>query len=517
MAVNGHMAVFRFWQSHAGEVWTLLGQHVVLVFVSTAVAALVGVPIGIAAAHRPRIGGPLAAIASVVQTIPSLALFGFLLPLPIVGGVGARTAVVALILYALLPVIRTTAAGLRAIEPPVLEAADAMGMTPSQRLLQVELPLALPSIIAGIRVSAVVGVGTVTIAAAIGAGGLGEYIYRGLSMVDATVILAGAIPAAALALLLDGALLAIERAFASTRGRRTGRTAAIIGLLLATTVTGLAVSRSGGERIIVGSKNFTEQIILGELVAQTLERHTQLAVERKLNLGGTFICDRALQTGDIDVYVEYSGTALTAVFKRPVQRDSAAVLADIRIRYADSARTMLAPLGFNNTFAILVRTTDARTLGLRRVSQLAAVAPRWRAGFGYEFIEREDGFRGLASTYGLRFAEAPRVMDLSLIYRALAGGQIDVIAGDATAGLIQALDLTMLEDDRHYFPPYDAVPVVHSATLLRHPEIGAALARLAGHVDAQAMRRMNDAVDARHRDPAAVVREFLDALDRGVS
>jgi osmoprotectant transport system permease protein len=511
------MSVLTFWQGHASEVWRLVGQHVFLVLISTGVAALIGVPIGIAAARRPRIGGPLAAAASIVQTVPSLALFGFLLPLPLVGGIGARTALAALILYALLPVIRTTAAGLKSIDASVLDAADAMGMTARQRLTRVELPLALPAIIAGIRVAAVVGVGTVTIAAAIGAGGLGEYIYRGLSMVDATVILAGAIPAAALAIVVDVALYATGRAVARRRHRSGRTTAAAVAavLLVGGAVAAFAVPRD--ERIVVGSKNFTEQILLGELAAQTIERHTALAVDRRLNLGGTFICDRALQAGDIDLYVEYSGTALTAIFKQPVNRDAAAVLEAVRSRYADTSRTMLPPLGFNNTFAILVRTSDARATGLRTLSQLAARAPGWRAGFGYEFIEREDGFRGLASIYNLRFAEPPRVMDLSLIYRALAGGQVDVIAGDATAGLIDALDLTMLEDDRHYFPPYDAVPVVHAPTLLRHPEIGAALSRLAGRVDAAAMRRMNNAVDAQRRDPAVVVREFLDGLDRGVS
>ena len=511
------MSLFAFWQSHAAEVWRLIGQHVVLVLISTAVATAAGVPIGIAAARRPRLGGPLTAAASIVQTVPSLALFGFLLPLPLVGGIGARTALAALILYALLPVIRTTAAGLKSIDASILDAADAMGMTPGQRLLRVELPLALPSIVAGVRVAAVVGVGTVTIAAAIGAGGLGEYIYRGLSMVDATVILAGAVPAALLALIVDAALFFAARSVTRRRKRGApvvaGATAAV--LLFAAAAAVLAYPRD--ERIVVGSKNFTEQILLGELVAQTLERHTTLTVDRRLNLGGTFICDRALQTGDIDLYVEYSGTALTAIFKQPVQRNSAAVLESVKTRYADTGRTMLPPLGFNNTFAILVRTNDARANNLKTLSQLGSVAPRWRAGFGYEFVEREDGFRGLAAAYGLRFAEPPRVMDLSLIYRALAGGQVDVIAGDATAGLIDALNLTMLEDDRSYFPPYDAVPVVHAATLLRHPEIAGALNRLAGHVGEAAMRRMNNAVDAQRRDPAAVVREFLDALDRGVS
>ena len=510
------MKVLAFWQSHAAEVWRLIGQHVLLVFVSTTVATLAGVPIGIAAARRPRIGGPLAAAASLIQTVPSLALFGVLLPLPLVGGVGARTALVALVLYALLPVIRTTAAGLRAIDRALLEAADAMGMTSRQRLLQVELPLALPSIVAGIRVSAVVGVGTVTIAAAIGAGGLGEYIYRGLSMVDATVILAGAIPAAALALLVDGLLFGVERALSS---HRTGLTRAAAGLAAVLVVAGGAAwaALPRDERVVVGSKNFTEQVILGELVAQTLERYTTLRVDRRLNLGGTFICDRALQQGDIDLYVEYSGTALTAVFKQPVLRDPRAVLDDIRTRYADTARALLPPLGFNNTFAVLVRRADAETLGLTRLSQLGTQAPRWRAGFGYEFLNREDGYKGLAAAYGLRFSEPPRAMDLSLTYRALAAGQVDVVAGDATAGLIEALDLAVLEDDRHYFPPYDAVPVLYAPTLLRHPEIGQALRRLSGRVDAPAMRRMNHAVDAQHREPAAVAREFLDALERAVS
>jgi osmoprotectant transport system substrate-binding protein/osmoprotectant transport system permease protein len=502
-----------FWSSHASELWALIAQHIALVLVSTLVAIAIGVPIGIVAARRPRIGGPLAAAASVIQTVPSLALFGFLLPLPLVGGVGARTALAALILYALLPVIRTTAAGLRSIDAAILEAADAMGMTAGQRLTQVELPLAMPSIIAGIRVAAVIGVGTVTIAAAIGAGGLGEYIYRGLSMVDATVILAGAVPVAALAMIVDGGLLLVERALRRRRrARRFPRVAAAALVLLVLAATTLA-AWPRPERIVVGSKNFTEQVILGELMAQAIERYAGLPVDRRLNLGGTFICDRAIQTGDIDLYVEYSGTALTAVFKQPVQRDPRLVLDEVRRRYADTGRSMLAPLGFSNTFAILVRASDARERGLSRLSELAAHAPGWRAAFGYEFLDRPDGYSGLAATYGLRFLEPPRAMDLTLVYRALAEGQVDVVAGDATAGLIDALNLSMLEDDRQYFPPYDAVPVMHAPTLLRHPEIGRAIARLSGRVTAATMRKMNYAVDAQRTDPAAVVRAFLDELE----
>ena len=507
------MNVFQFWQSHSTETMRLLSQHVGLVIASTFAAILAGIPIGIAAARRPRIGGPLAAIASVVQTIPSLALFGFLLPLPLLGGIGARTALVALILYALLPLIRTTAAGLRSIDPAILEAADAMGMTARERLLQVEIPLALPSIVAGIRVATVFGVGTVTIAAAIGAGGLGEFIYRGLSMVDSTVILAGAIPVALLALVADGLLLLMERSLARPMTRQARMIPAVVTAAIVVAGVGAAIANTTrGDRIVIGSKNFTEQVILGELMAQAVERYAHLPVDRRLNLGGTFICDRALRSGDVDVYVEYSGTALTAIFKQPVERDSGRVLETIRTAYADAGVTTLEPLGFNNTFAILVRGDDARARGLTRLSQLAGHAPEWRAGFGYEFIERKDGYQGLASTYGLTFRDPPRVMDLTLIYRALADRQVDVIAGDATAGLIDALGFTALEDDRHYFPPYDAVPLIRAATLLKHPELGQALRRLAGRLDASAMRRMNYAVDGKHLDPSQVVREFLDSL-----
>lgn len=472
------MTLFTFWSTHRDELLMLLGQHVVLVLLSTSVAVAIGVPLGIFAARRPRLATPLVGFANVVQTIPSLAMFGFLLPVPVLGGVGARAAIVVLILYGLLPILRTTIAGLKSVDAAVLEAGRAMGMTERQLLRQVELPLALPSVVAGVRVAAVVGVGSATIAAAIGAGGLGEYIYRGLSMVDSTVILAGAIPAALLAVAVDGSLFWLEHRLARRRRTPAGPKRLLTGLAVAAIVVGLiggALATSGSADVVVGSKNFTEQIILGEIVAQIIERETDLVVDRRLNLGGTLICDRALATGDIDVYVEYTGTALTAIFNQPVARDPSLVFEQVRDLYARSGRTLLDPLGFNNTFAILVRGADARELGLRTIEDAARVAPGWRAGFGYEFLERPDGFSGLAKTYGLRFKEPPSVMDLTLSYRALASGQVDLIAGDATAGLIKGLDLAHLEDNRHYFPPYDAAPVARTDTLLKHPAMRRAL------------------------------------------
>jgi osmoprotectant transport system permease protein len=506
------MPVVRFWMAHREEVAALVAEHVLLVAIATLAAVAIGVPLGVFAARRPRLASPLVGIANVVQTVPSLAMFGFLLPVPLIGGVGARAALVVLVLYALLPIVRSTIVGITGIDKSVREAGLAMGMTTRELLRQVELPLARPSIIAGVRVAAVVGVGSATIAAAIGAGGLGQYIYRGLSMVDSTVILAGAIPAALLALAVDGALLWLERALSPRRrpgSRRTALAAAASLVAIALGVGAVVAARAAGV-IVVGSKNFTEQLILGEIVARTIERETGLSVRRRLNLGGTLICEQALIAGDIDVYVEYTGTALTAIFHQPPSTDRQRVLDTVRDRYAGSGRTLLSPLGYDNTFAILVRAADAREHGLRTIDDVARVAPRWRAAFGYEFLERPDGYPGLAKTYGLAFRDPPQVMDLTLTYRALASGQVDLIAGDATAGLITSLDLVQLEDNRRYFPPYDAVPVARASTLHRYPQVREALERLAGRISAGDMREMNHAADALRENPADIARRFLD-------
>jgi osmoprotectant transport system permease protein len=503
------MPLITFWQAHASELWTLTERHIVLVGLSSLAAVLIGVPLGIVAAHRSGLGRPVMAVANVAQTIPSPALLGFLLPLPFIGGIGSRVAIVALILYALLPIVRGTMTGINGIDPAVVTAGIAMGMTRRQLLWLVELPLALPSIVSGIRIATVVGVGTATVAAAIGAGGLGEYIFRGLSMVDSTIILAGAIPAALLAVGADFLLTGVERALQPSRHTRSRTRLVIAGAAVSVLMVGAAgmFARRAPDTVVVGSKNFTEQVLLGELMAQTLESHG-VAVERRLNLGGTFICDRALRSGDIDLYPEYTGTALTAIFREKVGAARSTVLERTRRLYADVGVTMLTPLGFDNTFAILVRRADAARFGLRTIGDLQRLQERWTPGFGYEFVEREDGYRGLAAAYGLSFARSPRVMELGLMYRALASGDVDVVAGDATSALITSLDLAMLADDREYFPPYDAVPVARTATLLRRPEVRRALELLANRVSADDMRAMNHAVDVERRDVAEVVRSF---------
>ncbi len=260
---------------------------------------------------------------------------------------------------------------------------------------------------------------------------------------------------------------------------------------------------------VIGTKNFTEQVILGELLAQEIEAKSHLKVERRFYLAGSYICQQAMVSGRIDAYVEYTGTALTAILKQPLNRDSQVVLDTVRRLYASRyGITVAAPLGFENTFAMIVRGDDARRLHLQTLSQAAQYTPQWTLGVGYEFEQRPDGLPGLRAAYGLNFNGPPRTMDLGLLYRALNSHQVDMIAGNSTDGPIQAFGLAVLEDDKHYFPPYQAVPLVRDDALRRWPQMQTALDALAGKITADDMRAMNEAVDGEHRDPAVVVREF---------
>jgi osmoprotectant transport system substrate-binding protein len=260
---------------------------------------------------------------------------------------------------------------------------------------------------------------------------------------------------------------------------------------------------------VIGAKNFTEQVVLGELLAQEIEAKSNLKVERRFYLAGSYICQQALVAGRMDAYVEYTGTALTAILKQPVDRNPHSALNTVRRLYASRYNIDVgAPLGFENTFAMVIRGDDARRLHLTKLSEAAAYSPQWRLGVGYEFEQRPDGLPGLSKAYGLKFAGAPRTMDLGLLYRALSAHQVDMIAANSTDGPIQALGLTVLEDDKHYFPPYQAVPLVRADALRRWPQIQTALDTLAGKITADDMRAMNEAVDGQHLDPAEVVRGF---------
>lgn len=266
----------------------------------------------------------------------------------------------------------------------------------------------------------------------------------------------------------------------------------------------------GHHDIVVGSKNFTEQAVLGEILAQHIEKKTGLPVERRFYLAGSYICHQALLAGRIDLYPEYTGTALTAILKEKPSGTSSEVYQRVQEEYSRRFGLEVAePLGFNNSFALVIRGEDARRLHLRTIAELARYAPQWRMGVGYEFLERPDGFAGLSKTYDLHFATVPRVMDLGLLYRALDEKQVDVVVGSSTDGLIQARGLVVLEDDRRYFPPYDAVPVVRQETLEHYPALRQALSELKGKISEEDMRRLNYAVDGEHRDLKQLVEDFL--------
>jgi osmoprotectant transport system substrate-binding protein/osmoprotectant transport system permease protein len=508
------MKLIDFLVQNRGEVLQLTFEHLFLVLIATGGATLIGIPIGIILTRRKSLAKPVLAVANVLQTIPSLALFGFLIPVLGSYGIGRPPAIIALFLYSLLPIIRNTFTGINGVDPAVREAARGMGMTDWQMLTQVELPLALNVIVAGVRVATVISVGTATIAAAIGAGGLGTYIFRGLRTVDRTLILAGAVPAAAMALLADLALGSLERLLSPGTSVSVKRRKWVFGVGALLIIAGLVgffnigISKSGA-RIVVGAKDFTESRILSELVAQTIENGTDVMVEQATELSGD-LCHRELVAGQLDMYVEYTGTAFTAILKHPPISDPRAVYNQVKSDYESLYKLeWLQPLGFNNTFAILVRGEDAQRLGLKTISDAARYAVNWRAGFGQDFMSRKDGYPGFVQMYGLRFAEPPREMDLSLSYQALANKQVDLIAGNSTDGLIEKLGLVQLEDDRHYFPPYEAAPIIRRDTLDRYPQIGDAVNRLAGRITNEEMRKLNYAVDAEKRDVKVVVREFL--------
>jgi osmoprotectant transport system substrate-binding protein len=290
------------------------------------------------------------------------------------------------------------------------------------------------------------------------------------------------------------------------------RVQARLGLLALVGVAALQLSctTARSDRIVIGSKNFTESFILGELIAQEIEAHTRLHVERRFYLAGTYICHQGMLAGRIDLYPEYTGTALTTILKEPASGSREQVYQLVKEAYESRFGLTLGPaFGFNDTFAMEIRAEDARRLNIQTLSQASAFAPKWRAGFGYEFMERPDGYKGLAAAYGLHFAEPPRTMDLGLLARSLKNHEIDFAAGNTTDGLIRALDLFVLEDDKHYFPPYEAVAVVREQTLQLHPEVSQALAELAGTIHDDEMQRLNYEVDSLHRDVKEVVRDFL--------
>ncbi|MGI8556221.1 MAG: ABC transporter permease/substrate-binding protein [Pyrinomonadaceae bacterium] len=510
------MNFFEFLQQNWLEILVLTREHLILVFISTFCAVLIGVPVGILLMRRQTLQTPVLGIANILQTVPSLALFGLLIPLPWIGGIGAKTAIIALTLYSFLPIIRNTVTGISSVDAKVREAAKGMGMTDWQILKMVELPLAAPVILTGIRVAVVISVGVATIAAAVGAGGLGTYIFRGLRQNDNNLLLAGAIFSALLALLADFLLGQFEKSFELKHRASATRRKIIFGgaAVLVFLLVGLSFWQSSSnqtanadEKIIrVGSKDFTESVILAEILAQMLEKKG-FAVERHFELGGNLAHD-ALLANQIDVYPEYTGTAFTAILKHQPISEASEVYRRTKKEYAENFHLEVSPpLGFSNDFAILIRGEMARKLNLKTISEAVPVSKNWQAGFGQDFMSRADGYAGFVKAYNFQFAKQPREMDLALTYRALAAKQVDIIAGNSTDGLISALDLFQLVDDKNYFPPYQAVFIARQdkAALLAET-----FERLQNAISTDEMRRLNYAVDGSDkRAPKEVAADWI--------
>jgi osmoprotectant transport system permease protein len=496
-----------------------LTAHLQLTLFALLVGTAFSVPAGVLVTRVRWLDQPVLGVASVIQTIPSLALLAVMVPLLAALGlrsIGFLPAFIGLVLYSVLPILRNTATGLAGVDPALIEAARGVGMSPGQRLWRVELPLAMPVILAGIRTSTVWTVGVATLSTPVGAPSLGNYIFSGLQTRNLNAVLVGCVAAAGLALVLDGLVRALGAAVA---GRRRGWTAVVAAALVALYgYTGASLAfewRSGrGDRILVGAKTFTEQYILSEVLRRQIADLTGTRTEVVSSLGSTVAFD-ALVAGELDVYIDYSGTIWATIMRRDTVPGTGAQVLDevgafLRERHSVD---LVGALGFENAYALAMRRDRAEALGVRGIGDLAPYAPRLEIGGDYEFFARPE-WAAVEQTYGLAF-DTERSMDAALMYQAAANGEVDVISAFSTDGRIAAYDLVVLDDERGAIPPYDAVILAGPRLARDHPETLAALRQLAGTIDADRMRRMNLAVDQGGASPSEVAAAFLDELRSG--
>ena len=499
------------------QIISLIGQHIYLSVISVLIAIVIGIPLGIIISREPKLSKPIIGTTNVIQAVPSLALLGFLIPFV---GIGSTPAIIMVVLYSLLPIVKNTYTGLTNIDGDILEAAKGIGLTKSQTMRKVQLPLAFPMIMAGIRISAVTAVGLMTIAAFIGAGGLGYLVFSGVQTVDNYMILAGAIPACILALLIDFIVGKLESTLSYTNKQKSssrfGKTTkklmisfASILLIIAGAFT-VYSKATAEEKIVIGSKNFNEQLILGNMYADLIENKTDIQVERKLNLGGSQVAFSALKTGDIDMYVEYTGTGLVNILNQPPQSDPEMVYNIVQKEFKQKyGFDLLKPIGFNNTYALAVRQDTAKEYGLKTISDLSKVSNELTMGPTIEFSTREDGLLGLSKDYNLKFKDV-KAIDGGLRYTALDNHKSDVIDAFSTDGLLEEFHLKVLKDDKNFFPPYYAVPMLKEETLKEHPELKKVINILAGKLTDEKMRELNYKVDSLKQSPAKVAKEFLE-------
>lgn len=505
------------------EIISLLLEHIELTIIAVLIAVIIGVPLGIIITKNRNLAKSVIGFANLVQAIPSLAILGFLIPLT---GIGSTPAIIMVVLYSMLPIIKNTYIGISNINPDTLEAAKGLGMTEGQTLRLVKIPLAMPVIMAGVRISSVTAVGLMTIAAFVGAGGLGYLVFSGIQTVDNNLILFGAIPAALLALLMDFITGKIENSVMPNGIRKSdgtmkvktsknGKRNKIISIVILLLIIGSIIVKNvdfnrSDKTIVVGSKNFNEQLVLGNMLEQLIEAKTDINVETSLNLGGSQIAFNALKAGSIDILVEYTGTAYVNILNiNDGKTDSEEVYNIVKERFINEFELeLLEPLGFNNTYALATTKEMAEKYNLAKISDLEGISEEFVAGPTIEFANREDGLLGLNKAYNLSFKDVKPV-DGGLRYTALINGESDIIDAFTTDGLIDKFDLTILEDDKNFFPPYNAAPLVRMDTLEEYPELREVLNLLSGRISDDVMRALNYEVDVNGRDPKEVANEYL--------
>lgn len=513
---------FNYLVESKSQIYMLLIEHIKLTVLAVGLAIIIAIPLGIFISYIKKLNKPVIAIANIVQAIPSMALLGFAIPFL---GIGTTPAIVMVVLYSLLPIIKNTNTGIKNINPQMLEAAKAIGLTRFQILVKVQLPLALPMIMSGVRISAVTAVGLMTMAAFIGGGGLGYLVFSGIRTVNNYQILAGAIPACILALVVDFLFGLIEVLVTPIslqkknsknivlklkKSKNFKRGLGVIAcILLGLFIVNIIPAKSNNKTIIIGSKDYTEQEILCNILSEAIEANTDISVERKKALGGTQICFSALKTGDLDMYVDYSGTCYGDTLKYPPISDVEEVYNTIKKDFKEKFNIeVLKQMGFNNTYALAVKRETAQKYNLDSISDMAKVGDKLIATTSLEFLNREDGVIGLKKKYNFNFKQEIGI-DGTPKYTALINNESDVVDAFLTDGLLKKYDLKVLKDDKNFFPPYYAVPVVRSEVLDKHPEIVPIIENIAPLITNEVMSEMNYKVDELREDPNDVAKEFL--------
>jgi osmoprotectant transport system permease protein len=478
-------------------------EHIQLSFIALFFAVIISIPLGVYITRKPKIAEGIIGITAVLQTIPSLALLGLLIPLL---GIGKIPAIIALIIYALLPIIRNTFTGINEIDRSLIEAAQGMGMTPKQRLLRVELPLAMPVIMAGIRTATVLIIGTATLAALIGGGGLGELIMLGIDRNDSELIILGAVPAAILAIIFDILLKKLGRvSFKKSLIIITVFIVATLSIMIVPSIT-----NDKKENIVIGGKLGSEPEILINMYKLLIEQDTDLHVELKPGLGKTSFVYNALKSGSIDIYPEFTGTAIVEFLKEePISTNQEQVYEQARKGMDRKFNLeLLEPMEYNNTYALAVSNQFAKTYDLKTISDLQSVESQVKAGFTGEFSDREDGYKGIQKLYHLSFPTVA-TMEPKLRYRATQTGDVNVVDAYSTDSELREYNLTVLKDDKHLFPPYQGAPLLREETLDEHPELADTLNKLSGKISDNEMREMNYKVNVEGISPQEVAKDYL--------